>query len=299
MAKGLIAVTGATGHIGSVLAETLLKKGAKVRAVARHADKLAPLAQKGAETLAADLGDAQSLNKAFVGAETAFVLIPPNYTAQDFRAYQNHISTTVADTIKTTGVKYVVHLSSMGAHLSEGAGPVNGLHDSEERLNKLEGINVLHLRPSYFMENLLMNIQTIKGMGIAGSPLKRDVPIPVIATRDIADVAAKRILALDWKGKEVQELLGPRDYTMDEATRVIGEAIGKKDLKYVEFPYDEAQKAMVSMGLSPDLARLFNEMNRGFNEGKVKPTQARSPKTTTPTTLEDFARTVFAPAFKN
>ena len=296
MANGLVVVTGASGHIGGVIAETLLKNGRKVRAVARHTDKLQALAKKGAETVSADLSDVAALKKAFAGAETAFILIPPNMGAKDFRAYQNQIGKAAAESLKAAGVTYVVLLSSIGAHLSEGAGPVNGLHDVEQMFNKL-GANVLHLRPSYFAENLLMNVGLIKANGITGSPLKRDVPIPIIATRDIGQVAAQRILALDWKGVEVQELLGPRDYTMDEATRFIGDAIGKKDLKYVQFPYEDAQKAMEGMGISPDVARLFNEMNKGFNEGKVRPTQKRSIRTNTPTTLEEFAKTVFAPAF--
>ncbi len=292
---GLIVVTGATGHIGGSLTRQLVAKGRKVRALARNADKLKDL--KGAEAFAADLNDAAALKKAFAGAEAAFVMIPPNLGARDFRKYQNEVGEAQAQAIKDAGVRYVVHLSSVGAHLSQGAGPVNGLYDNEQRLNKL-GVNVLHLRPTYFMENLLMNVGMIKGMGIAGSPLRPDVKIPIIATRDIADVAAARLLALDFKGIEVQELLGPKDYTMAEATAVLGKAIGKGDLKYVQFPYEDALKAMVGMGISPDVAGLFNEMNKGFNEGIVTATQQRGAKTNTPTTLEQFAQDTFAPAFK-
>lgn len=298
MAKGTIVVTGATGHIGRSLSETLLSKGAKVRAVARDASRLKGLADKGAETVSADVADKAAMKRAFAGAEAAFLLIPPNLGAADLREYQNQTAAGQYEGIKAAGIKYVVHLSSVGANLSEGAGPVNGLHDSEQLLNSLDDVNVLHLRPTYFMENLLHNIGMIKGMGINGSPLKRDVSLALIATRDIAAVAARRLLALDFSGKSAQELLGARDYTMDEATKILGQAIGKADLKYVEFPYEDALKAMVGMGISPDVAGLFNEMNKGFNEGIVKPTQPRSESTTTPTTLEDFARDVFAPAFK-
>lgn len=297
MAKGLIVVIGATGNIGRVLTGTLLGLGARVRAVARDAEKLKALAQGGAETFAASVSDPAAMRAAFAGAESAFLMIPPNVRATDFRAWQNAVAAAEVEGLVAAGVKWLVHLSSVGAHLAKGAGPVNGLHDSEERLNALEGVHVLHLRPSYFMENLLGNIGMIKGMGINGSPLRPDLPIPLIATRDIAAVAAEHLLALDFEGKRVLELLGPRDYTMEEATRILGQAIGKSDLRYVRFHYDEAQKAMMGMGISADVAALFNEMNRGFNEGTVKPTQERTAHTSTPTTLEEFAKTTFAKAY--
>src|SRR5205085_1545759 len=120
--------------------------------------------------------------------------------------------------------------SSVGAHRGEKMGPVNGLFDHEQRFNKLAQVNVLHLRPTFFMENMLMNIGLIKQMGVNGTPMKPDLSISMIATQDIAAEAVRDLVALDFKGKSVKELLGQRDLTMTEATRVIGQAIGKPAL---------------------------------------------------------------------
>jgi hypothetical protein len=142
-----------------------------------------------------------------------------------------------------------------------------------------------------------VNVGLIKTSGIMGNPMKADVRIPMIATRDIGDDVASQLLALSFKGKSTRELLGQRDITMVEAASAIGAAIEKPDLKYVQFPYPDAEKAMMQMGLSADYARLIIEMTRGFNEGVVYPTEKRSASNTTPTSIETFAKTVFAPAF--
>ena len=290
-------IAGATGNTGRPIIERLLSEGKQVRAIARNAEHLKPLAAQGAEPFVGSLEDPDAMARAFTGAEAVYTLIPPNVTAPDFRAYQNRIGEALATAIKKAGVSYVVNLSSIGAHLAEKVGPIKGLHDVEQRLNKLEGTHVLHLRPTFFMENLLMNIQMIKTMGIHGTPLKADVALPMIATRDIAAEAAERLLRLDFKGKVVKELLGPKEFTMAEITAILGKAIGKEPLPYVQFPYDDAEKAMVGMGLSPDVARGYIEMYRAFNDGILKPTERRSAKNTTPTSFEAFARE-FAAIYK-
>ena len=94
----------------------------------------------------------------------------------------------------------------------------------EKRLNALEGVNVLHLRPAYFLENLLGNIGMIKGMGINGSAIKGDIAFPLVATKDIVEVATTRLLALDFSGKSVLPVLGAKDYTMNEVTKTLGAA---------------------------------------------------------------------------
>ena len=154
----MYAITGATGNIGSKVAEILLARGEKVRVIGRDAARLRTPVSKGAEAAVGDMKDAAFLTKTFSGVDAVFTMIPPDYTAADFRVYQNRIGANISDAITKAGVKYVVNLSSQGAELPAGTGPVLGLHDQEERLNKLAGVNVLHLRPTYFMENLLMNI---------------------------------------------------------------------------------------------------------------------------------------------
>jgi len=296
MADKIYVVVGGTGNIGKEIALGLLKKGKKVRVLARTPAKLKDLADKGAETVQADLQDAVAVKKAFAGASAAFVMIPPNYGAPEFRKYQNQVGQIQSDAIAGAGITHVVDLSSVGGHLPERTGVITGLYDQEQRLNKLKDVNVVHLRPAFFMENHLFGIGTIKQMGLYGTPLKGDMPIPQISTRDIAAVAVDLLDKLDFSGKGARELFGPRDVSLEETTRVLGAAIGKKDLKYAQFPYADAEKAMVQMGMSADVARIFVEMYKGFNEGLIRGTQPRSPQTNTPTTIEQFAQT-FAAAF--
>jgi uncharacterized protein YbjT (DUF2867 family) len=293
-----VAVTGATGHVGGVLARRLRARGVAVRAIGRSADRLRPLMAEGAESHVGSVEDAAFLTRVFTGATAVFAMIPPDYTTPDHRAYQRQVGDTLASAIEKAKVPRVVSLSSVGADLDSGNGPIAGVHDLEKRLEAVPGLHALHLRPAYFMENHLQNIGLIKAKGIAGSPLKGDLSMATIATRDIGAVAAEVLAAPSFTGRSFRELLGPRDYTMGQATRILGQAIGHPELPYVEFPYDQARQALTAMGLSPDVARLFVEMAEGFNTGRIRPIQGRKPETTTPTTLEQFAADTFAPAFK-
>jgi uncharacterized protein YbjT (DUF2867 family) len=297
MTEHLYVVTGASGNVGKIVAERLLARGKRVRVIGREASRLEAHAMQGAEVRVGSLEDAGFLTKAFEGATAVFAMIPPNVLASDVRAYQNRITEAIATGAEKAGLKYMVTLSSVGADRPEGGGPVNGSYDMEQRLNRIPNLSVLHLRPGYFMDNLLISIGMIKSMNINGSAMLPDVAIPVIAARDIGEVAARRLAALDFQGSSFLDLRGPRDLTQAEMTRVAGAAIGKPDLTYVAFPYEDAYKGMVGMGMSADMARLFIELNKGFNDGSVKPTQPRSAETTGPTTIEEFVRTVFAPAY--
>jgi len=292
----MIVITGATGKTGSAVAEALLAKGQKVRVIGRDAAKLKGFTAKGAEAAVGDLGDRAFLTKTFKGADAVYVLIPPNLGVADFRAYQKQIGETIVAAIKGSGVKYVVHLSSQGAHLPDRTGPIVGLHEQEERLNRLDGVNVLHLRPTYFMENLLMNIDLIKKMNIMGSAVRGNVKFAMIATKDIGVYASERLMKRDFSGKSVRDLLGQRDLSLDEAAAVIGKKLGKPDLKYVAFPYDDAEKGMVSMGLTPDMSRLYIEMSKALNDGLFAVNIPRTKENTTPTSIEEFAD-VFAKIF--
>lgn len=182
-------ITGATGHTGTRIAEALLAKGKQVRVVGRSAERLQGLAERGAESFAASLDDVGAMTRAVRGAGAAYLLIPPSYGEPDFRGYQNRVGQALAEAVSAAGISYVVNLSSVGAHLAERVGPIKGLHDQEERLNRLVGVNVLYLRPASFMENVLFNINLIKQAGINGTPLRADLAIPMIATQDIAPPA--------------------------------------------------------------------------------------------------------------
>ncbi|MFY9268691.1 MAG: NAD(P)H-binding protein [Candidatus Manganitrophaceae bacterium] len=289
-------ITGATGNTGKVIAEKLLTQGKKVRVIGRSDARLKSLVAQGAEGFVGDVEEAGAMTRAFTGAQAVYMLIPPNYTGENMRGYQNRVGEVYAEATVNARVPYIVNLSSVGAHLSEKAGPINGLHDHEQRLNKLNGVHILHLRPTSFMENLFGNIGLIKKMGIHGTPLRGDLSITMIATKDIAAEAAERLLRLDFSGKSVKELLGERDLTMAEVTRILGKAIGKPELPYVQFPYDDAEKAIIGIGFSADVARNFIEMYRSMNEGVIRPTEKRSAKNTTPTSIEQFA-VIFAAAY--
>lgn len=294
----MLVITGATGNIGSKAADILLEKGEKVRVIGRDAARLQRFVNKGAEAAVGDLKDTAFLTRAFNGAEGVFAMIPPNYTTTDFWGYQDEVGESIVKAIADAKVQWVVNLSSQGAELPSDTGPIVGLHRQEERLDAREGVCILHLRPAYFMENLMMDIPMIHEYGIAGSAVQGDLSFAMIATKDIAAVVAKRLSARDFRRTSVVDLLGERDLSLDEAFSIIGRQIGHPDLKYVQFSYEDALSGMTGHGISLDVARLIIEMSYALNHGLFGVNRPRSAETNTPTSIEEFAATTFAPAFE-
>jgi uncharacterized protein YbjT (DUF2867 family) len=286
-------VLGGSGNTGSIIADFLLAKGQKVRVVGRDVGRLQRFVRNGAEAYTADLSDAAALTKAFSGARAAYLLLPPLNSREE----QERQSDAIATAVKNSHLRYAVHLSSYGAHVPKGTGPVTGLYSSEQKLHAVSDLNVLHLRAAYFMENNLTAIDMIHGMGLFGHALLPNLKVPMIATRDVGDYAAQRLLHLDFAGKQTRELLGERDLSMAEATAVIARGIGKPDLRYEQFSYDQVQQALVQMGFSPKKAAVYIEMFQAINAGLLAAQEPRSPQNSTPTSFEKFVQDVFAPAY--
>ena len=291
-------ILGATGHTGRIITEKLLAQGQKVRVVGRDAKRLEPLAAKGAETFVAEATDAEALSKAFSGTKATYVLIPPNVGVPDVRGYQESVSSAIALATAKAGVAYTVVLSSFGADKPDRTGPVVGLHGLEEKLNAISGLNALYLRAGYFMENLLPQVGVIQSAGIIAGPLRADLAVSMIATRDIGAAAADALLKLGFHGKQTKELHGPRDVTYTETAKIVGAAIGKPNLAYVQMPAAQLKPALTQMGFSANMADLLLEMADALNDGYMAPIEPPSAANTAPTTLETFVTEVFVPAYR-
>jgi uncharacterized protein YbjT (DUF2867 family) len=293
----MIVITGATGNTGKAAAEALLAKGEKVRVIGRDSKKLEPFVQKGAQVFVGDVEDAGAIVKALEGATAVYLVIPQAMDRDDFCAYQERVIDAYAVALKQTGVPYVVTLSSIGAQHAQGVGPVADLHKMEVKLGQIPGINVLNLRPAFFMENQLIVIQPIRSMGVLPGGFTADLPLPMIATKDIGDYAAERLRKRDFMGNSTQELLGPREYTLKEVATILGKAIGKPELRYMQVPFLMLESALIQMGIAKGSAAMLIELWKATNQGLVRAQEARSPQNTTPTTLESFAAAVFAPTY--
>jgi uncharacterized protein YbjT (DUF2867 family) len=294
----MIVITGASGQTGHVAAKTLLARGQKVCVLGRSAEKLAPLVALGAEARVFDIHDEVALTDAFTGADAVYALNPPDITNEDIIGHYDRNSEALVAAIKGSGVKHVVTLSSVGAQLAEGSGAVLGLHRMEEKFNTIRHLNVLHLRPGYFMENSLAQIPVIQKFGAVAGIFKGDKKFSMIATKDIGVVAAERLERRDFIGISTHELLGPHDISMNEAAKIIGAGIGKPGLSYMEAPVPMFVMGLRQAGMSANMTELIAEMCLSINTGVFKAEEPRSARNTTPTTFETFVAEVFAPAFR-
>lgn len=293
----MIVITGATGHTGHVIADKLLARGESIRVIGRDEGRLAQFVQKGAEAFVADLTDTISLPQAFRGAKSVYLMIPPNPAASDVNAFQEQVSDALASATREAGVEYAVLLSSVGADKPEGTGPVVGLHKFEQKLNAIEDLQALYVRAGYFMENLLPQISVIKNFGLLAGPLRAELRVPMIASRDIGAFAADALLALNFSGKQTRELLGQRDVTYREVAGVIGRAIGRPDLAYTQLPASQLKPAFTQMGMSDSMADLILQMSEAMNAGYMAAIEPRSAQNTTSTSIEQFTAEEFLPRF--
>lgn len=289
----MILVMGATGNTGKVVAARLLAGGQKVRAIGRSAKRLRELAQLGAQPAAGDARDANFLTTALVGAEAVYAMVPPDNAQPDVSVYYDVLGAAIETAIRRSEVRRMVFLSSLGAELLTGTGPIAGLHAQEERFKKL-GIDLLILRPGYFFENFYGSLGLIKNMGVNGGAIEPNVKISMVATADVGAVAAKELLRASFRGIVMRELLGPRDLALEEATKIFGQAIGKSDLAYERFPDEDFRAGLVRMGFSKGMAEAFLEMSHAFNAGKIRSLEGRNRRNTTPTRFETFAQQLAA-----
>lgn len=293
----MIFVMGATGKVGSKIVSHLLAHGKPVRCFARHFGDKKPL--PGAEFFQGDANSVSDLISAMRGCVAGFVMIPSNTKAEDARYFQNKLGEAIADAIEESRLHKIVNLSSLGADFESGTGPILGLHDQEERLGELESTDIVHLRPTVFMENLQEHIQTIITMNKVYGVIPAHVKVPMIATKDIAARAAYLLMHPTFKGHSVEHLLGERDLTYPEAVAAIGNAIGKPDLEYVEIPRHELRNYLIGSGMTEDWADAYMELNDAIANGSIRFSVKRDQQNTTATSIENYSENYFSRAYED
>jgi uncharacterized protein YbjT (DUF2867 family) len=292
-------VVGASGNTGRIVAERLLEAGKPVTVLGRHAQSLSDFEAKGARVATGSLDDTAFLTQVFKGATGVYGLIPPSAQESNFRDYQNRLGLSFIQAVKDSGVKHVVFLSSIGAHSPE-TGVVAGAYDLETNFKKVSDVNVLFLRAGFFMQNFYGNIGLIKGMGINGGlPIEGDIKIAMVHTNDIGEVAARRLLHLDFSGQSYTYLSGPELHSFEDATRIIGTAIGKPELPWFTFPYDQAKAGMMQMGFSESLADAYIQFGKATNEGILNADYEHKAEYLQPTSLKQFIEHEWIHAYNN
>ena len=276
---------GSNGNITSQAIRLLLQRGHRIRVIGRSANYLATLQQFGAEVAVGDAREEDFLSRAFEGASAVYTMTPTDIGAPDLRGSQAQFGIAMETAIRRSGVRRVVNLSSIGAELSSGTGPIVGLYEQEQRLNALPGLDLLHLRPVYFMENHLSAVDTIATLGVYGSLEAPDASVPMVATTDVGMVVARELAKPAARG--ILHLHAPRHYTFVQTAAILGRAIGKPRLQYVRTEPDGWVTAMRNAGFSQDAAEQMVEMAQWLSAGThaVLPGPVERQKTT----LEQFA----------
>lgn len=283
-------LTGGAGHITKPLALQLLKAGHQVTVIGRSEANLTELVEAGATAAIGSIEDVAFLTSAFTGADAVYTMVPPKWDAADWKTYIAGIDKNYADAIKTAGVAHVVNLSSVGAHMYDGCGPVSGLHRGELELNKLEEVAIKHLRPAYFYQNLLANVGLIKQAGIIGGNFgEPGTTFVIVHPNDIAAVVAEELLGLTFTGHSVRYVASD-EIAPQTIASALGEAIGKPELPWVVFTDEQSYLGMVGAGLSEEVARNYVEMGTALRSGAMTEDYFKHKPTLGKVKLADFAK---------
>jgi uncharacterized protein YbjT (DUF2867 family) len=289
-----ITVTGSLGHISKPLTQTLVKAGHHVTVVSSNADRAEEIKALGATPAIGSVEDVNFLTAAVTGADAVYAMVPPNFGATEWKNWIAGIGQNYADAITAAGVKKVVHLSSIGAHLEDGTGPVTGIHRVEEIYNKLDDVAVKHLRPGFFYINFYANVDMVKHANIIGSNFGADTNMVLVHPNDIAAAAAEELLS-DFTGKSVRYVASDEKTAADVA-KALGTAIGKPELPWIEFTDADNTAGAVGAGLPEEIASNYTEMGASVRTGIMFEDYYKNRPVLGNVKLEDFAQE-FAKAF--
>jgi uncharacterized protein YbjT (DUF2867 family) len=280
---------GSLGNINKPLATQLIAAGHDVTIISSNMEKQSQIAAMGAKAAIGSVEDIAFLTGAFSGADAVYTMIPPTFTPADWKQYIHMIGKNYAAALKAAGIKKVVNLSSIGAHMQEGCGPVSGIHLAEQALNTLEGVDIKHLRPAFFYTNFYTSIDMIKNAGIFGNNYGAEKKLLLVHPKDIAAAAAEELLSLDFTGKTIRYIASD-ERTSVEIAAVLGAAIGKPELPYIAFSDEQLLDGMVQAGLPAEIAGNFVEMGTAVRSGEMFSDYRKQTVPLSKTKLEDFAK---------
>lgn len=295
-----IIVTGSLGNISKPLTEELVEKGHTVTVISSSPEKKAAIEALGATADIGSLEDAGFLTATFSGADAVYCMVPPNNFFDpnlDLLAYYRKLGGNYAEAIKASGVKRVVNLSTFGAHLEKGNGILIGAHDVEQILNELPtDVAITHMRPTSFYYNLLGYSQMIKAQDVITANYGADDVIAWVSPKDIAAAIAEE-LETPMNGRKVR-YVASEELTGNETASILGEAIGKPDLKWLLTSDEQTLNGLKSVGMNPEIAAGLVEMYAGLHSGLLAEDYYRNkPAVMGKVKLVDFAKE-FAAAFK-
>lgn len=287
-------ITGSIGHISKPVIKQLVNSGKDITVITTSKERVVEIEKLGAKAITGNVLDSGFVKDAFKGADVAYTMIPGVWQTNNWRATQNEIARNYADAIQTNGVTYVVNLSSIGAHVGNGVGPVDGLHDFEKMLNDIQGLNVKHLRPSYFFYNFLSQIGLIRQAGLMGANYGDSEKMFLVHTNDIATAAIDELLNLKFTGNSFRYIFGD-ERSGKEIAEVLGKAIGK-ELNWVVFTDEQQKDGLLKAGLPETHASLYTQMGTAMRTGLMQEHARKNLPALSSTKLEDFAKE-FAVAF--
>ena len=286
-------ITGSIGHISRPLTQQLIAAGHQITVITSSDAKVEEIKALGAEAAVGSVEDRDFLIKTLAGADGIYLMVPPKWTVTDWLGYQKEVVDNYIAAITTNKLKYIVALSSVGAHMRKGAGPVDGLGYLEEQLEKLDGVNIRILRPSYFFYNLFSQINMIKNAGFVASTQPADFKLVLTHTSDIADVAASHLLTPAFTGLSIENIGSDDSHTWTDISKTLGDAIGKPALPYVELTDEQSLGGMLQAGLSQTIANGYVAMGKALRDGEMQSDYWQNP----PQKLGKFKLADFAKEF--
>jgi nucleoside-diphosphate-sugar epimerase len=296
-----VTVTGSLGNIGRVLIEKLVANGHEVKVISSSAERVKEIEKLNAVPLIGSVEDYEFVKTSFQGSDAVYLMIPPSTTAADEDQEKQYVKTVgeqYAKAVSENGIRYVINLSSIGAHIPNGLGAAGARYNGEQQLNALENVNVLHLRPGMFMTNFYGAIGLIKHQNILGNNFDGMVNIPLTHPKDIANIAFNALNNLSFSGKQIQYIVSDEKNGF-EIAKTLGNAVGKSDVNWVAFSDEQLLGAMVQSGFPEAMVKVYMiEIGVALQDGSIMEDYYKhKAETKSGTTLQDFARE-FAMAYQ-
>lgn len=289
-----LALVGATGLVAGRALEKVVAAGAQVVVLVRHPEKVPEPLRSQVQVERGSLEDGSFVARATRGVDGLLWLTPSTFVAQDFAAWTLGLAQNAAQAIGRNLIQRVVFVSSHGAD-RPGRGQVSFAGEVEKVL-RAAAPHTVTLRSAGFMENLLTSVEALNGGQLFGV-LQKDKKYPLVAARDVGDLAARWLLDPGWSGHQVRGVHGPEDLSAQDQVDLIGRVLGRP-VRYQQIPPEALREAFLKRGASPSVAAGYCDMFRAFAQEDYRPTEQRTAETTTSTTFESFVREALAPRLR-